>query len=191
MALNDAQTASLWNYVKRKRKTDFMQCRKILERVAAVFFSIWIHSRRFCIFPDPSPGSFFIGAAGKGSYATDLGVSFVKDSASQIVVERDGKKYVVDLVTRDIRETDPEPAPSTDAAVASSQVPTIDSQSKQEPVSSQNKSENENKNVYKPGDDFVSAFPRDGRSIVTASTSTSRTAFPMKRPLPVQRVEAL
>src|ERR1700704_6975945 len=38
--------------------------------------------------------------------APDLGISFVEGSSSQVIVERDGKKYVVDLASHEIRPAD-------------------------------------------------------------------------------------
>ncbi len=84
--------------------------------------------------------------------ATDLGVSFVKDSTSQIVVEREGKKYIVDLVSHEIREAGTEPAnipTATNQASASSSKPSTSS-----PVPSGKKD-----NIYRPGDDLVFSVP--------------------------------
>jgi mono/diheme cytochrome c family protein len=39
--------------------------------------------------------------------AVSLGVRFVEGSASSVILERDGKEYVVDLATRTVREVDP------------------------------------------------------------------------------------
>jgi mono/diheme cytochrome c family protein len=41
------------------------------------------------------------------SLAQNLGIEFVKGSTSKVVIKRQGKKYLVDLVTRSIREIDP------------------------------------------------------------------------------------
>jgi Membrane bound beta barrel domain (DUF5777) len=49
----------------------------------------------------------------------DLGVSFVEGSASQIIVEREGKKYLVDIARHEIREMDPLP-PSRQGLLSSS-----------------------------------------------------------------------
>lgn len=46
-------------------------------------------------------------AASSDRLAKDLGIEFVKGSTSTLIVERDGKKYEVNLVTRTIREVDP------------------------------------------------------------------------------------
>jgi mono/diheme cytochrome c family protein len=39
--------------------------------------------------------------------ATYLGVEFVKDSTTTVLLERDGKRYLVDLITRTVREAEP------------------------------------------------------------------------------------
>jgi len=42
-----------------------------------------------------------------GSLADYLGVEFVKDSTTTVMLERDGKRYMVDLAARTIREAEP------------------------------------------------------------------------------------
>jgi mono/diheme cytochrome c family protein len=46
-------------------------------------------------------------SATNAGLARGLGIEFVKGSTSTLVVKRDGKEYVVDLVTRSIKEIDP------------------------------------------------------------------------------------
>jgi hypothetical protein len=38
--------------------------------------------------------------------ASDLGVTFLPGSASQLVIERNGKRYLVDIATNSVREDD-------------------------------------------------------------------------------------
>lgn len=45
------------------------------------------------------------GGRGSGELAAALGISFVPNSASTLVLERDGKRYVVDLASRTVEET--------------------------------------------------------------------------------------
>jgi mono/diheme cytochrome c family protein len=57
-------------------------------------------------------GRFLADAAGlpnpqPSPLATYLGVEFVKDSTTTVLLEREGKRYVVDLVGRTIREAEP------------------------------------------------------------------------------------
>src|ERR1700677_599616 len=53
--------------------------------------------------------------------ASDLGVTFLSGSASQLVIERNGKRYLVDIATNSIREShaaaahDPASAPAASA----------------------------------------------------------------------------
>ena len=67
--------------------------------------------------PQPSP------------LATYLGVEFVKDSTTTVVLERDGKRYLVDLAARTVREAEPlavahaSSAPSAPAAEAARKDP--------------------------------------------------------------------
>src|SRR5260370_41594570 len=83
--------------------------------------------------------------------APDLGVSFVEGSSSQIIVERDGKKYVVDLVSHEIRSAD-----SAGHLVPAAEVQTVAEPAQpatgQSPPSTSEKSKS---TVYKPGDDFL------------------------------------
>jgi Membrane bound beta barrel domain (DUF5777) len=95
--------------------------------------------------------------------ATDLGVSFIKDSTSQVVVERDGKKYVIDVATHDIREAASESSDSPNATSSASQVSVSESQVPKPEAATPTK-KSENKNVYTPGDDLVFNVPT-GRAL--------------------------
>jgi hypothetical protein len=88
--------------------------------------------------------------------ATDLGVSFVNNSTSQIIMERDGKKYVIDLATHEIHEVGTGPI----SISAQNQVSAGNAQPPQSPVPPAEKK----KDVYKPGDDLVFSVPT-GRPI--------------------------
>ena len=84
------------------------------------------------------------------TFPADLGVSFVEGSTSKIMVERDGKKYAVDVATHEIRlvggatpaaATEPEqPAAKANQAGAAT-------------------SESAKATYYKPGDDFLFNVP--------------------------------
>ncbi len=86
--------------------------------------------------------------------AADLGVSFVEGSTSQIMVERDGKKYVVDLVSHEVRDSSASPP---NVAAADNRISTADPQPAQNTSPSETK-ENK-KSVYRPGDDLVFSVP--------------------------------
>lgn len=98
-------------------------------------------------FPQSAPpGGIDPGAAG---------VVFVEGSTSQIIVERDGKRYLVDVATHSIQEaTAPEPGYSSSAA--NRQAPQPASASGPPPAVSAAK-------VYKPGDDLVFNVPTGRR----------------------------
>jgi len=89
----------------------------------------------------------------KSATAADLGVAFVKDSTSQIVVERDGKKYTIDLVTHEIREAVPEAEGDAGVSVSSPVVASDPAPVKPEVTSSSTKG------IYRPGDDLVFSVP--------------------------------
>jgi len=71
--------------------------------------------------PSPAPAA---APAQPGISASDLGVTFLSGSASQLVIERNGKRYLVDVATNSIREADaataqvPASAPAAPAAKA-------------------------------------------------------------------------
>jgi hypothetical protein len=82
--------------------------------------------------------------------ASDLGVSFVEGSASQVIVEREGKKYVVDLASHQIRLVD----------AASQAAPAESTQSSAQAGHARSAtSESAKSKFYKPGDDFLFNVP--------------------------------
>ena len=56
--------------------------------------------------------------AGSLPSAADLGIEFVENSNSSVVVERDGRRYLVDLTTHSIREADADVAEAASAPVS-------------------------------------------------------------------------
>jgi mono/diheme cytochrome c family protein len=50
--------------------------------------------------------------------AQSLGIEFVKGSTSTVVINRKGKRYLINLATRSIREIDPPPTPSPTATLS-------------------------------------------------------------------------
>ena len=91
--------------------------------------------------------------------APDLGISFVEGSSSQVIVERDGKKYVVDLASHEIR-----PADATVQLVSASSTQTVAEPAQaatgQSPPEKSTKSKSK---VYKPGDDLLFNVPTGRR----------------------------
>ena len=96
--------------------------------------------------------------AGEPVSAPALGVSFVEGSASTVIVEKDGKRFLVDLASREIKEVTTASArqdsPSQAAAHVATQVQTPSGGA----PSSQSKPE-----VYEPGDDYVFSLPTGRR----------------------------
>jgi len=107
--------------------------------------------------------------------AADLGIVFVNGSSSEIILERNGKRYLVDVATHAIREANPggatastdppdgnqssspagaPPASSRDSAVADNSSP----QSQDSGASQSAKPR-----TYKPGDDFIFTLPTGRR----------------------------
>jgi len=95
-------------------------------------------------------------APGQVSSSTDsispaeLGVSFVEGSSSKIMVERDGKKYTVDLASHEVRLVDA----ANPAAPVGQEQPAA--KANQAGVAT---SETAKSKYYKPGDDFLFNVP--------------------------------
>ncbi len=102
----------------------------------------------------PTSSSSPQGAEGAVTPA-DVGVSFVEGSTSQVMVRRDGKNYVVDLATHQIREVT---TPESSTATASSLQASSAAQTPTEPAPAKKKD-----TVYKPGDDNVFTVPTGRR----------------------------
>ncbi len=106
-----------------------------------------------------------IATDGSAQIAATLGIHFVQGSSSTLLVERDGKKYVVDLAKHSIQEL-PEPARKTPPALRAVAYST--SQPKPEPVADeqtpQPKTEQKkHSQSYRPGDDSLFNLPTGRR----------------------------
>lgn len=93
----------------------------------------------------------------------DLGVAFVAGSTSQIIIEKNNKRYVVDVAAHSIHEADP-PDSTTSANNSSSSAHGQNSgnsaQAPKAPSPAENKS---NPSAYEPGDDLVFSVPTGRR----------------------------
>lgn len=109
-------------------------------------------------------------SSARAQSAPDLGISFVNGSSSQVIVERDGKKYVVDLASHEIRPADAAgqvvSAPSKETVAEPAQVATGQTQPE---TSAKGKSK-----IYKPGDDFLFNVPT-GRGVERHSLTVNFT----------------
>ena len=93
--------------------------------------------------------------------AAQLGILFIHDSTTRIIVERGGKTYEVDLATEQIRElSEPPQNKPSDQAAAPSANPRPSSSTTNPPSEAKKPTER----YYHPGDDFVFALP-SGRAI--------------------------
>ncbi len=102
--------------------------------------------------------------------APDLGISFVEGSSSQVIVERDGKKYVVDLASHEIR-----PADAVGQLVSVSSTQTVAEPAQlatgQSPPEKSAKSKSK---IYKAGDDLLFNVP-SGRRVDRHSLTVNFT----------------
>jgi hypothetical protein len=91
--------------------------------------------------------------------ASDVGIIFLPGSSSQLVIERNGKRYLVDVAANSVREADPDQSPATSsvvpAAAASqpSSKTSLQLNTKKEPLP----------NIYIPGDDSLFSVPTGRR----------------------------
>jgi hypothetical protein len=102
--------------------------------------------------------------------APDLGVSFVEGSSSQVIVERDGKRYVVDLASHEIRPADAalQRVSATSTQTVAEPAKSTTGQSRLE-TSAKGKSK-----VYKAGDDLLFNVP-SGRRVDRHSLTVNFT----------------
>jgi len=109
--------------------------------------------------------------------ASDLGISFVDGSASQVLIQRNGRQYIVDVAAHTIREVEASPSPAPDTTLASNtssrepgwsssadtataaQGGTGGGQTSQPAAAGEKK----NARIYTPGDDLVFNVPTGRR----------------------------
>lgn len=111
--------------------------------------------------------------------ASDLGISFVDGSTSQVLIQRNGRQYIVDLATHAIRETETPESVAPDASQGSNEKsPEVGSSSSKETAGAAQPgagsgaqasapsgpaAENQNAHIYTPGDDLVFSLPTGRR----------------------------
>jgi hypothetical protein len=108
-----------------------------------------------CLFACSELASGQASSSANAVSASDLGISFVEGSVSQIIVDRDGVKYAVDLASHQITRAD---AASQVAATE----PTESVKQTAQPATAQpgpEKSASAKSKFYKPGDDFLFNVP--------------------------------
>jgi hypothetical protein len=106
--------------------------------------------------------------------APDLGISFVEGSSSQVIVEHDGTKYIVDLATHQIRPAD----------AAGQRVPVTSTQTVVEPAQpgtgQPHSAASAKSKIYKAGDDLLFNVPT-GRRVERHSLTINFThRFPFE-----------
>ena len=107
---------------------------------------------------DPSVPASRRTVASPSPKLEDLGIAFVEGSTSSLIVERNGKRYVVDLVSRSVKETDSSPMASPPAALTT-QEPTEE----QQRATAVPPSRPKEARVYEPGDDYIFSLPTGRR----------------------------
>jgi hypothetical protein len=93
--------------------------------------------------------------------ASDLGVTFLAGSTSQLVIERNGKRYLVDVATNSIHEAD---AAMAQAAVTAPAAPAAETvSSSQTPAVAETEKKKTVAKIYTPGDDSLFSVPTGRR----------------------------
>ncbi len=90
--------------------------------------------------------------------ATALGLAFVEGSTSSLIVEREGKKYLVNVSARTITEVTDPPAPNVSALKAPEAAPVT-----QQAPAPAKPAEKKKPSIYEPGDDYVFSLPSGRR----------------------------
>ncbi|MBZ5514399.1 MAG: DUF5777 family beta-barrel protein [Acidobacteriia bacterium] len=90
---------------------------------------------------------------------TALGVSFVEGSSSSVIIERNGKKYLLDLATQTVREV----TGSQDAPAGAKKLSADPAQKAQAGPPTPPPEQKTKPGVYEPGDDFVFSLPTGRR----------------------------
>jgi len=151
-----AINAHLCKSTAEARGSGFMSYRRMLEGTGFALLGYGLMLGTFAFSQSLPAGTSPAVQPAASTTATELGVSFVAGSTSQIIVERDGKKYVIDLLSHEIREAGAEPADAaTKVPIRANQESTADPQSPQSPSPPPEKK----KEVYRPGDDLVFSVP--------------------------------
>ena len=106
--------------------------------------------------PNPSTSSNSAGHSPES--ATVLGIEFVQGSNSTVIVKRDGKTFLVDLVSQTVTEAEGNTAPSVTALKQE-----VQPQSAQSVATSSKPAPKTEGKVYEPGDDYVFSLPTGRR----------------------------
>ena len=120
-----------------------------------------------CAEAPPLPGTSQPSAPTAPSAAPDpaalagaLGITFINGSSSTVVVERQGKKYLVDLSSRTVTEV---AGASTPASAGNALKPSEPPPAQAQAVAATQQAKKSAPGVYEPGDDFVFTLPTGRR----------------------------
>jgi hypothetical protein len=113
-------------------------------------------------------------SSGNAISAPDLGISFVEGSSSQVIVERDGTKYIVDLATHQIHPANNAGQPVIAASTAQTVAGPAQSATAQSATAQPGPVNSVKSNIYKAGDDLLFNVPT-GRRVERHSLSVNFT----------------
>jgi hypothetical protein len=113
---------------------------------------------------EPSPGGSSEASAPATLSPADIGITFVVGSTSQVIVEKNGKRYLIDAATHSIHDADAAgPSAGESSSSAGSQQAQAPSASGGAKPSAAAATEKSNPNAYKMGDDLVFSVPTGRR----------------------------
>lgn len=150
-------------------------CRRKILAAVFIFIACFLAAATLSRAADPQEN---VSAAGKpatsapgqrGSFkAVSLGLTFVPGSSSTVIIERDGKKYLVDLVSHTVREapsnSDHQAAPAkTPQTQLAKQTSSQTAASAARSATAQNANDNTKPGVYEAGDDYLFSLPTGRR----------------------------
>lgn len=111
----------------------------------------------------PSPQKTTDTATPPPSEAAALGLTFVPGSNSTVIVERDGKKYLVDLVSHTVREAQPDPNHPAPAPVKTRTKQLAKTTTPQQTSAASRNQDSGKPGVYEAGDDYLFTLPTGRR----------------------------
>ncbi len=94
----------------------------------------------------------------KSPQPSDLGITFVEGSTTAVIVERNGKKYLVDLASRNVKEVEDPPG-----QLATMQDPAASPVGRSQAMAKAQQLNQKKRKVYEPGDDNIFSLPTGRR----------------------------
>jgi hypothetical protein len=141
-----------------KGRREFLRAATKCAVLTMVFLAVSLLAPSATKASDPSVPASPSAVASPSPKLEDLGIAFVEGSTSSLIVERNGKRYVVDLVSRSVKETESSPTPTPAAPLTTQEL----TEGRQNETSAA-QSKPQEARVYEPGDDYIFSLPTGRR----------------------------